>query len=1108
MYDADTVALISEAPQLSNLNLSDLPQQLTNAYASVVAARIRLQDKQDEENLPEDAAEIITMMKRLAFTQEAFVSASTDRENRAAAAFVAGAAHHVSLLAERTLARESRPSKLGFQAISPEISATLLFLIAEASADAAEMAKSIVISTESSVEAALLASIVNLANGELQQLVGTSLPALEELVNAPQFLQPLQALHYLLLQGVRALAAQMLGKPVIDDNFLPQSPENFFGRVRELCIEPLDDLFGGEQSTPYSLFPGPLHLANLLTCVAKDLSSSALVAIPSPININHGEWLNVIAKIAERRPYLWRNHRQAIAAGYLEPGTSAVVSFPTGAGKSTLAELKIAVTLLRGLKVVFLAPTLALVDQIARSLAKAFPTDEVQRSLGEEALIDFDSDTLPAISVMTPERCLAIQSFNKDIFSNVGLLVFDECHLLHPRENDHSRRAIDAMLCVLNFTSIATSADLLLLSAMMTNAKEIAGWIQSLTSRPCIPLALTWKPTRQVRGCVVYGAAEISQLRALLQQVRSEVTNIAAPASLKRQLEVQPFGFFCLRQTWQSNARKDYALLPLLDNKVLLGTGTSKQSGDWYLTPNGNQVAAAIAEATARQQLKTLIFTQTIPLANSANKILCERLGQVSCQLTDNERALYAVIVDEAGGSSHVYIEVDADGNLLSSSACHHGLLLAEERELHESLYRRPDGINVLVATSTLAQGMNLPSEVVIIAGDSRFDPQANRMERLEAHELLNAAGRAGRAGEASYGFVLVVPSKVVDFNDTTNRIHGHWADLKAIFAQSDQCLVIVDPLESLLDQVHGSANELPHLTQYFIRRLPVGDVENGEDVDTPARTLLTRSFGAYRARIRGDQEWINTRVEAIIAARQADPEAPDVLTWSDRLAATSGVPVAVIRELGNTFDGHELSQTAAVTEWRDWFWDWLAEQRHQLVPELIRDQNLKDLFGAKYEGLESDEKRGQYVLPRLIPLLTGWMAGKTLVELELTFGTTLGRVGKCESAREFILRIVPELAYAFGLPGQVYRSMTSENGQPTDPPLSLGSLAACIREGVDSIEKLAFLHVRRGAISRRAVHTQFALIEPYVAPAVANEEFGDVIRRVEDAVARYKLVQ
>ena len=92
--------------------------------------------------------------------------------------------------------------------------------------------------------------------------------------------------------------------------------------------------------------------------------------------------------------------------------------------------------------------------------------------------------------------------------------------------------------------------------------------------------------------------------------------------------------------------------------------------------------------------------------------------------------------VDEAGGANRVYLEVDASGNLVSSSACHHGLLLPAERHLHESLFKRPDGIDVLVATSTLAQGMNFPSEVVIIGGDSRFDPEAARMQRLERNPI------------------------------------------------------------------------------------------------------------------------------------------------------------------------------------------------------------------------------------------------------------------------------------------------------------------------------------------------------------------------------------
>ncbi|TIU14371.1 MAG: hypothetical protein E5W53_30730, partial [Mesorhizobium sp.] len=67
---------------------------------------------------------------------------------------------------------------------------------------------------------------------------------------------------------------------------------------------------------------------------------------------------------------------------------------------------------------------------------------------------------LKEIEVMTPERCLAMLSFAPEAFSDVGLLVFDECHLLSP-QSGKIRRALDGMLCVLAFNHIAPDADLL-----------------------------------------------------------------------------------------------------------------------------------------------------------------------------------------------------------------------------------------------------------------------------------------------------------------------------------------------------------------------------------------------------------------------------------------------------------------------------------------------------------------------------------------------------------------------------------------------------------------------------------------------------------------------
>jgi superfamily II DNA/RNA helicase len=798
-------------------------------------------------------------------------------------------------------------------------------------------------------------------------------------------------------------------------------------------------------------------------------------------------------EIAEQKPYLWRNHRQAIAEGYLEPGTSAAISFPTGAGKSTLAELKVAATLLRGRKVVFLAPTLALVDQTARTLSGIFRNIEVQRERADELLLETDAgQALPAISVMTPERCLAMLSFDRAIFSDVGLLIFDECHLLHPHEMDRSRRAIDAMLCVLNFTAIAPNADLLLLSAMMMNCEEMAGWIKSLTGRPCLPLSLTWKPTRQVRGCVVYGEAEINELNERLRQGRDKVQNKHAPAALQRSLKAQPFGFFCLHQTWRSNERKDYALIPLIDEDVTLSTGTSGQR--WYLTPNGNQVAAALAASTARKGLKTLMFTQTIPLANSASTALSQALGTSGTKLTESEQRLYAIAVDEIGGPQHLYLEVTAGADLISSSACHHGLLLPAERHLHESLFKRPDGIDVLVATSTLSQGMNLPSEVVIIGGDSRFDSNANRVERLEAHELLNAAGRAGRAGEGSYGFVLVVPSKVVHFNNEKSTIHKHWSELRTIFAQSDQCLVIEDPLTALLDHIHSAADAPSEMATYLVKRLPVGDAVSG-GADGPARELLGRSFAAYRARARGDESWVQARIEAALLVRQARPEAASKFTWADHLAAAAAVPVSFVHDLGEALSG-SIAPDAPVVAWRDWLVEWLSAAP-QRVPQLIRRESLESLFGKTYRNLPDDHQRGQMAVSQVFGLLNKWMAGAPLLELEQTFGTRLNQVGKCESAREFVVRIVPELAYIFSVPAQVLRALRAARGEAPNVPVGLQILGACVKEGFDRAEKLALRRVRAGAGSRRAIHREFEGLEKYFRAPAPDEDFSSVIRRV-----------
>src|SRR5690606_21091218 len=97
-------------------------------------------------------------------------------------------------------------------------------------------------------------------------------------------------------------------------------------------------------------------------------------------------------------------------------------------------------------------------------------------------------------------------------FADVGLLVFDECHLLSP-QSGKIRRALDGMLCVLGFNHVVPEADMLFLSAMLKNGAEFAQWIGQLTGRACVSIDLLWKPSRQARGVVIYKNDDIEAAR-------------------------------------------------------------------------------------------------------------------------------------------------------------------------------------------------------------------------------------------------------------------------------------------------------------------------------------------------------------------------------------------------------------------------------------------------------------------------------------------------------------------------------------------------------------------------------------------------------------------
>lgn len=510
MFDAATAALLRSAPAMPGLNPELIPALLTAQYANLAAARLRGEDAA----IPRLVA--AWSLERLADTYELLTSLTRDTAIRRPAAFVAATAQQI--LARRQSVDVASPlPNIDRDRVDPALAAALLFLSAEQYADANEAANAIRIEIPDQLyEARILSEhIANLARGHLGTILTRSIdwrrqPDYDDLET-----RALASLLETLATGVELLAAQILDEDVpAPSSGRYDSATAAFNAVLQASAVRANEFLKGIESNSILTYAGPHHLASLLLSTADGLVTASLLATPPPSGADQSMWAKWLRSRAEAAPFVWPNHREAIAKQFHETGTSAVVVLPTGAGKTTVSSLKIAGVLARGKKVVFLAPTHALVDQLTDDLQQMFPVGVMGSVVSNDFdLLLLDSAQLRDIEVMTPERCLAMLSFAPEAFHDVGLLVFDECHLLSP-EMGRIRRALDAMLCVLGFNHVAPDADLLFLSAMVRNADDMSGWVAVLTARPCVAVDLPWKPSRQARGVVIYDNAELNQARS------------------------------------------------------------------------------------------------------------------------------------------------------------------------------------------------------------------------------------------------------------------------------------------------------------------------------------------------------------------------------------------------------------------------------------------------------------------------------------------------------------------------------------------------------------------------------------------------------------------
>ncbi len=1086
MFDERTAAILRKAPELPGLAANDLPQILTRQYARLVSRRLRGDDPaaRGEEEWPLD---------RIADVYEIVASVETETEQRSAAAFVAGTAQQI--IARRAAASAASsgavPQPVDRNSVDASIAAPLLFLAAEQYADAYEASGPIAIPREGIPEALEFARHVrDLARGTVAAILERTASRRDAGILRDG--RPLEASALRLLLDRLALGIERLAAFVLAEGASPaadlRSARSLFEDVLRLSAGSRQIAFrlsgGGDDPEDARLrtyYPGPAHLASLLLSVADGIEQAPLTAIPPPRGADEDFWRRWLAFRASRMPFVWRNHREAIARNFHETGTSAVLVLPTGAGKTTVSVLKIAGVLARGKKVVFLAPTHALVEQLTEDLQALFPEDEFSLQVsGDFDSLLVDDTQLRDIEVMTPERCLSMLSFAPQAFANVGLLVFDECHLLNPPPNRKIGRALDSMLCLLAFQATVPDSDLLLLSAMLQNGEELADWIRDLTGRPCEATDLLWKPSRQARGVIVYSeqAIRAAEAMALTEQRRADRAEGRKVNSLrqssKSRLAAPPLVLWGLQHNWV-NAERSHGFSRITDEALPLAGGYN--GARVWATPNSNKVAAAIAIRGCRTGLKTIVFVNKKADAVSAAAEIAAALKPVA--LNANEQTLMDAIALELGDPRHA---IFGDSNL--SAVPHNGSMLRLERKLAEDLFRRSTGAQTIVATPTLAQGLNLPAELAILAGDRRAGEDGKR-EDLEAHELLNAAARAGRAGHLANGVVILIPEPIITFQQRDRLTKDLQKALTSVLPENDRCLLVGDPLEVVLDRVmEGRLADRD--VRYTINRIAALTASDGEAVSSG--NFLVRSLAAFRARKRNEEQAYMAKVQGLwreALRAVADNPDPAVLL----LASQSGMELGLLDRLRVRLLGDAGKLPVTVAGWLDWTLDWLKEDgeaRADLLFEVTRAINTAT-------GRKATLALDDVAVEALRAPAKAWIEGTPLDAIERLLGgdpdSTRKKAFLLPRAREFAGTIVPRaLSFIVSVVARLVEELDLPSKQLGLSEQLLNSLAACVRRGFDSSSKLEFANANRKLAGRVETHRAYARVMQEIA-----DQFGDL---------------
>jgi replicative superfamily II helicase len=386
----------------------------------------------------------------------------------------------------------------------------------------------------------------------------------------------------------------------------------------------------------------------------------------------------------------------------------------------------------------------------------------------------------------------------------------------------------------------------------------------------------------------------------------------------------------------------------------------------------------------------------------------------------------------------------------------HSADLTHPERQLVEDAFRS-GAIRALASTTTLAMGVNLPTDVAVVADSTRFVPGPVGFERkdISVAEYRNAAGRAGRLGRRKEGLAVLVAEDRVEQGQLVNAyLLGRVEPIESQIPRRAFADVVFDliacGIASTLDAiVEFIASTFAYQSFYEPEGGGIEEVRAsvGQAVEECLRTGLVLRDGAEVSPTRAGRVFASAGVSLRSTVRLLDALSR---------AVESGVCRAPI--------AYEVAGCAEAGE-RPWL---RRHKRVELAPsaEQVPSRDGTDAGARLDAALTSPAPAQQRILVRAKCLLD-WMDGDAVRAIARRFdemGAAHARIRGLGESAAWLLETLAEAGRADGAPEEVIErlhefALEARHGLPAP----LAPLAGLRVRGVTRADLLALHRDERG---------------------------------------------